>query len=235
MVKTVLVTGGSSGIGAGITKRFAQKGYKVYFTYNSGEERAREIALETGAEAVKLDIGNADEIHAVCKSLPRLDVLVNNAGVSLISLFTDGTDEQVSRVLDVNLRGAMLLTREVLPKMISEKSGRIVNISSMWGIVGGSCEVAYSASKAGIIGFTKALAKEVGPSGITVNAVAPGFIDTPMNRELDQTAVDGVVEETPLCRVGTVEDVVGAVEFLADGKSDFITGAVIPVDGGITA
>lgn len=235
MVKTILVTGGSSGIGAGTVKRFAQKGYKVFFTYNSGEERAREIALATGAEAIKLDLGNADEIKSVCKSLPRLDVLVNNAGVSLISLFTDGTDEQISRVLDVNLRGAILLTREVLPKMISEKKGRIVNISSMWGIVGGSCEVAYSASKAGIIGFTKALAKEVGPSGITVNAVAPGFIDTPMNKELDQTAVDGVVEETPLCRVGTVEDVVGAVEFLADGKSDFITGAVIPVDGGITA
>lgn len=235
MVKTILITGGSSGIGAGVTERFAQKGYKVFFTYNSGEVRAREIAIRTGAEPIKLDLSNADEIRAVCNKLPRLDVLVNNAGVSLISLFTDGADSQIDDVLDVNLRGAMLLTRQVLPKMISEKSGRIVNVSSMWGIRGGSCEVAYSASKAGIIGFTKALAKELGPSGITVNAVAPGFIDTPMNGIFDKETVDGIIEETPLCRVGTVDDVVGAIEFLADGKSDFITGAVIPVDGGITA
>lgn len=231
----ILITGGSSGIGEATVRLFCAKGYKVYFTYNSGEARAKRIAEETGAEAIKLDLSDVKRIREVAACVGRLDALVNNAGISLVTLYTDMSDEDLDRVIDVDLRGAMLLTRAVLPEMISAKRGRIVNVSSMWGIRGGSCEVAYSAAKAGIIGFTKALAKEVGPSGITVNAVAPGYIDTPMNGNFGSDVVASVIDETPLCRVGVADDVAGLIEFLVDGKSDFITGAVIPVDGGITA
>ena len=167
------------------------------------------------------------------KITQSVDVLVNNAGLSLVGVFQCLDSESVRRLLNVNLTNAMELTAGILPMMLKGQKGSIINISSVWGVTGGSCEVHYSASKAGLIGFTRALSKEVGPSGIRVNCVAPGFIETEMNSCFDEAAVKGVVEETPLCRTGKSCDVAELVSFLAGDKSDFITGQIIGVDGGL--
>ena len=160
-------------------------------------------------------------------------MLINNAGMAFFSLFQSADDNKIKELFDLNLMSAMSLTKEILPSMISRHSGRIINISSMWGISGASCEVHYSASKAALIGFTRALAKEVGPSGITVNCIAPGFIDTKMNAHLDEESVREIVEATPMMRKGTGDDVAALALFLAGEEAGFITGQTISVDGGI--
>ncbi len=236
MEKTVLITGGSRGIGAAAVRAFSGAGYKVAFIYNRSEKKADELANELGAYAIKADVSNSAEVkNAVAQAMDKLggvDVLVNNAGIAQIKLFTDITDDDWNKMIGTNLTGTFNCTREVLPQMINRKSGCIINISSMWGEVGASCEVHYSAAKAGIIGMTKALAKEVGLSGIRVNCVTPGVIATEMNGDLDEETLASLKEETPLGRIGSAEDVANTLLFLASDEASFITGQVIGVNGG---
>ena len=209
-MKRVLVTGGSRGIGAAIVKKLVSSGYDVYFTYNASEEAACALSAETGAKAIKCDVRSAEEVkRAVAEA--RAEIVVNNAGVAGFGQIQDVTDEEWARITETDLGGAFAVIRAAAPYMISVKYGRIVNISSMWGIRGASCESVYAAAKAGLIGLTRSLARELGPSGITVNCVAPGYILTDMNSALDDEARAALVEETPLMRAGTPEDVAEAV------------------------
>ncbi|MBR5246078.1 MAG: 3-oxoacyl-ACP reductase FabG [Clostridia bacterium] len=239
MKKVALVTGGAKGIGSAIVKRLINDGYQVAFTYNNSEEKALKLCAEIGGEckAYKLDITDSNAVKTVVddieKSLGDISVLVNNAGVAEQVLFTDITDEMWHRMIETNLSGAFYCSRAVLKYMINRKSGKIINISSIWGETGGSCEVHYSASKAGLIGMTKALAKEVGLSGITVNSVSPGVILTDMTSHFDEETMNALKEETPLNKIGTPEDVAGAVAFLVSKDADFITGQNISVNGGM--
>jgi len=235
-MKTVLITGASGGIGAATARIFAEKGYRVALNYHQSQEDALSPREELGeaAFAVKADVSDSAQVKnmfsAVFKRFGGIDVLINNAGIAEFSLFTDITDEQWHRMFGINADGCFYCCREALPYMISQKSGAIVNISSIWGITGSSCEVHYSAAKAAIIGLTKALAKEVGPSGITVNCIAPGVIDTKMNRGLSDEDVAGLIDETPLQKLGTPSDIAKAVLFLAE--SEFITGQILSPNGG---
>lgn len=235
-MKTVLITGGSRGIGAEMVRRFSENGYRVAFVYRQSEEKARQLAAETGALPICADIAIAEDAHRAVREarafLSEIDVLVNNAAVSAFSLFTDITDEAWDRMMQINLNGAFYFCREILPEMITRHTGRIINISSMWGQVGASCEVHYSTAKAALIGLTKALAKEVGPSGITVNCIAPGVIETDMNAALDEETRAALCEETPLGRIGEPRDVAACALFLAGEGASFITGQVIGVNGG---
>lgn len=235
-MKTVLITGGSRGIGRETVRTFSKNGYNVAFTYKSSREEADALAKETGALAIMADSSNeADVISAVNKTIDaygRIDCLVNNAAISSFSLFTDITLEDWNNMLGVNLTGAFLYSKYVIPDMLKRKAGRIINISSMWGLVGSSCEVHYSTAKAGLIGMTKALAKELGPSGITVNAVAPGVINTDMNAALSVEDREALINDTPLMRIGEPSDIAEAILFLADDKASFITGEVINISGG---
>ncbi len=235
-MKTVLITGGSRGIGRELVRSFANNGYSVAFTYKSSESEAEILAREVGALAIRADSASeSDVIFAVDKALSELgkiDCLINNAAVSSFSLFTDITLEEWNAMLAVNLTGAFLYSRSVIPNMLKRKSGRIINITSMWGLVGSSCEVHYSATKAGLIGMTKALAKELGPSGITVNAIAPGVINTEMNSQLSDEDKTALVNDTPVMRIGEPADVAEAALFLASDKASFITGEVMNVSGG---
>ena len=233
-MSTVLITGGSGAIGAAIVEEFA-KTDDVIFTFNKNEEQARAIAEKLHCKAVRMDVTDADSVKAsvelVLQEYSHIDILVNNAGISLIKPFLDTTAEEWQRMIDVNLTGVFNVTKAVVPSMVSRKSGAVVNISSVWGIHGASCEVAYSAAKAGVIGFTKALAKELGLSGITVNAIAPGVIDSPMNSaHLSGEELSQLAEETPLGRLGTPREVALAVRALAENR--FITGQTLGVDGG---
>ncbi len=242
MKKTALITGAAGGIGEAICEVFAKDGYNLALHYSSSGKKAEEIAKKLKSEyGIVAEIFGADftkdeEVKAFAekalKRFGRVDILVNNAGIAYQNLFQLTDDKKVKEIFDINLMSALSLTKEILPSMISEKWGRIINISSMWGISGASCEVHYSTAKSALIGFTKALAKEVGPSGITVNCVAPGFIDTKMNGNLDEEAVREIINCTPVGRAGTGEDVAELVRFLADEKAEFITGQVISVDGG---
>ena len=241
MKKTVLITGASGGIGRAAALAFAREGYNVAVHYNKSGGDAEELcaAIETlGVKAVPVqaDISDRSAVEKmfaeVRNALGAVGVLVNNAGIAEQALFSDITEEMWDRMFDVNVKGAYLCTKSALPDMIHEKWGRIINISSMWGISGASCEVHYSASKAALIGFTKALAKEVGLSGITVNCIAPGVIDTPMNGHLSPDIMEELKNETPLNRIGTPEDAAEAILFLASERSSFITGQVLSVDGG---
>lgn len=235
-MKNVLITGGSRGIGAECVKKFSSEGYRVFLNYSKSDNEAFELAAKTGAVLIKADISKSDEIEKmkdIIRDYGKISVLVNNAGIAQDKLFTDISENDWDRMFDVNIKGMFLVTKAFLPDMINEKSGKIINLSSIWGITGASCEVHYSASKAAVIGFTKALAKEVGPSGINVNSVAPGVIDTEMNGHLDNETKTALCEETPLCRMGTAEEVAELVYFLASDKADFITGQVISPNGGI--
>lgn len=237
-----VVTGASGGIGAEIAKRLAQDGFSVALIYNRNAEKAQKtadgITLSGGsAKTYKCDVRDSSEITSAIEAIEsefgEISVLVNNAGISEQKLLTDITDSDWENMISTNLSGAFYFCRAVLTYFIHRKSGRIINISSMWGETGGSCEVHYSAAKAGLIGLTKALAKEVAPSGITVNAVSPGVINTEMVTKLGKDTVDMLREEIPVMRLGTPEDVANAVSFLADDKSSYITGQVLSVNGGI--
>ena len=234
--KRVLITGGSRGIGAACVRGFCANGYAVAFLYRSNEKAAMDLAGECGAFPIQADLSNpllaTQAVEKAVSLLGGVDVLVNNAGISQIKLFTDVTDEEWRQMLDTNLSGAFYVTRAAAKGMISRKSGCIINIGSMWGKVGASCEVHYSASKAGLRGMTMALAKELGPSGITVNCVEPGVIETEMNAALDEAAKQELCDATPLCRLGSPEDVAQTVLFLASEQASFITGQCIGVDGG---
>ena len=242
MRKNVLITGASGGIGEAMCREFAKNGYNVVIHYNSSEKAALKLQQEIESQyqvkavPIKADLRNSDDVKALARKataiLGNTDVLINNAGVAYLTLFQTADDNKVRELFDINLMSAMNLTKEILPSMIRNQSGRIINISSMWGIAGASCEVHYSASKSALIGFTKALAKEVGPSGITVNCIAPGYIDTKMNSSIDDDSVAEIVEATPMGRKGRPEDVSALAMFLAGENADFITGQVISVDGG---
>lgn len=235
-MKNALITGASRGIGAACAEKFASEGYRVFVNYNNSEDEAIALCEKTGAIPLKFDVSNPVEVKAAADFIHEnyglLSVLVNNAGIAEQKLFTDVSESDWDRMFSVNVKGAYLATREFVSDMIHNKYGKIINVSSMWGIAGASCEVHYSASKAALIGFTKALAKELGPSNINVNCIAPGVIDTDMNARLDEDARRALIDETPLCRFGTAPEIADVVMFLASDKSSFITGAVLTADGG---
>ena len=236
-MKNALVTGASRGIGTAIAEELANKGFRVFVNYNKSGERALKLAEKINGIAVKCDVSSSVEVDEMIKQTEKyggIDVLVNNAGISFINLLQDTDESDYDRIFDTNMKSVYLVTRAVIPGMIRKKYGKIINISSMWGITGASCEACYSASKAAVIGFTKAMAKELGPSGINVNCIAPGLIDTDMNKEIDNKAKEEFIEETPLLRMGTVEDIAKAAAFLTSDDASFITGQVLSVDGGIT-
>ncbi len=238
-MKHVLITGGSGGIGRALALEFGEKGYGVAVNYFQNEAGAREVVEEIcrrggDALAIQADVSREDQVEAMFaraeEALGFLDVLVNNSALSHRGLFTQMSLDQWERLWAVNCTGAFLCSRRALSPMIREKRGCILNISSMWGQVGASCEAAYSATKAALIGLTKALAKEEGPSGIRVNCIAPGVILTPMNAGLSREDLMALREETPLERLGTPEDVARAALFLAEHP--FLTGQVLGVNGG---
>ncbi|MCR4795392.1 MULTISPECIES: elongation factor P 5-aminopentanone reductase [Ruminococcus] len=232
-MKTALVTGGSGGIGAAICRRLASEGYFVYINYNSSKEKAENLASEIGGQTICFDVSDNSAVKIAIESISDIDLLVNNAGVSEIELFTSIKQENSDRILDINLKGTLNCARAILPPMINKKSGNIINISSMWGQCGASCEVDYSASKAGIIGFTKALAKEVAPSGIRVNCIAPGFIMTEMNSRFSKEDLELIREDIPLGIFGEPRHIADAVAFLASDQAEYITGQVLAVNGGM--
>ena len=235
-MKTVLITGGSRGIGRSMVEIFSKNGYLVAFTYKNSDKEADDLARSTGAIPIKADSLSEEDVkrgvaYALSK-LGKIDCLINNAGISSFSLLTDLSLEEWNNTIGVSLTGAFLYSKAVIPDMLSRKAGRIINVTSMWGIVGSSCEVHYSAAKAGLIGMTKALAKELGPSGITVNAIAPGLIETEMNASLTEEEKKSIVDETPLMKMGSPEDVAKAALFLASNEASFITGDVLNLSGG---
>ncbi len=235
-MRTVLINGGSRGIGRQLVLDFTQRGYKVAFTYKNSRDLAEALARESGALAIYADSAREGDVNSAVeratRELGEIDILINNAAYSSYSLLQDITLEEWDRTIGTNLTGPFLYSRAVIPSMVRRGFGRIINISSMWGVVGSSCEAHYSASKAGLIGLSKALAKELGPSGITVNAVAPGVIRTDMNASLDATTLEGLADETPVSRLGEPNDISAAVLFLASDEASFITGDVMNVSGG---
>ena len=236
-MKTVLITGGSRGIGAACARKFAAEGCRVAVNYHLNKERAEALAAEISGVAVRADVSDPGQVQnmmdTVLEQFGRLDVLVCNAGVSHVGLLTDMTDADWRRVFAVNVDGVFHCCRAVIPHFVHRKAGSIVTVSSMWGQVGASCEVAYSASKGAVIALTKALSKELGPSGIAVNCVAPGVIGTDMNRNLSADDLAALTEETPLGCIGTAEQVAGAVWFLSGGQARFLTGQILGVNGGL--
>lgn len=231
-MKTALVTGASRGIGAETARVLSREGWSVIINYNKSEKEALKLAEELNASAVKADVSDLRQVRDMFEKAGPVDLLVNNAGIAHYGLFTDTSEETWRRLFAVNVDGVYNCCWCALPHMIREKQGCIINISSIWGVRGASCEVAYSAAKAAVIGFTKALAKEVGPSGIRVNCVAPGVVETDMLSGFTAEDRARLAYETPLGRLGTPQEVAELIAFLASGKARFITGQVITIDGG---
>ena len=242
-MSTVLITGASRGIGAATARLFAEKGWNVAVNYNKSAQAAEDLVRElTGlgvrACAIQADVSDPEQaaelVEQTVRELGGLDALVCNAGIALPQqLITDTTDEQWRQIFAANVNGMFYTIRAADPHFVRRKAGRIVTLSSVWGMTGGSCEVAYSAAKGAVIAMTKALAKELGPSGITVNCVAPGVIATDMNKHLDGDSLEALRQEIPLERIGTPEDVARSIFFLANEESAYITGQVLQPNGGI--
>lgn len=234
-MKTVFVTGASGGIGEAIAKKFAENGYFVGVGYNTNREKAENLAKEIDGVAVKADVSDEKSVSAALSDFllraGKLDVLVNSAGIALpIKTLLDTTSKEFDKAFSVNVKGVYNCCKAAIPAML-DGGGSIINISSMWGVTGGSCEAIYSASKAAVIGFTKALAKEYAAAGITINCVAPGYIDTPMNDNLSDENKKLAIADIPVGRVGEGEDVAKAVFYLAE-NGGFVTGEVLSVNGG---
>lgn len=229
-MKHVLITGGSRGIGAAAVAAFAARGDNVTFLYHRNHEAAQTVARRTGATPLCCDVANGDAVARLAPQLQQTEILINNAGICHTGLISQITPQQWQRLFDVNVAGIYHCVNTVLPGMLARQAGCIINVSSMWGQVGASCEAAYSATKGAVLALTKALAQELGPSHIRVNAVAPGVILTDMCREIDPAVLGALQEETPIGRHGTPEDVAQAMCYLADAT--FVTGQVLPVNGG---
>lgn len=238
-MKTIVITGGAQGIGKCLVENFAKDGYNVVLNYNKSEKQAKEIKenLEKNGyniEIFKADVSKKEEVQALIKftlnKFENINILINNAGISEVKLFTDTTEEDWDNIMNVNLKSAFYTIQEVLPNMIHRKEGLIINISSVWGLVGASCEVAYSVSKAGLDALTKSLAKELGPSNIRVNSIAPGIIDTRMNDNLDKQTKREVIEEIPLNKIGKPIDIYRCAKWLVE--DEYTTGQIISPNGG---
>lgn len=238
-MKTIIVTGGSRGIGRALVENFARDGYNVVLNYNKSEKSARQIKQSLEEEGFMIDIFKADVskreevkqlIEFVLKKYGKIDVLINNAGIARINMFSDVTEKEWDEIMNVNLKSAFFTIQEVLPSMIHQKKGLIINISSIWGLVGASCEAVYSASKAGLDGLTKSLAKELGLSNIRVNGIAPGIIDTNMNSNLDEKIKKEIEKEIPLGKIGKPEDIYKCAKWLIE--DDYTTGQIISPNGG---
>lgn len=239
-MRTALITGASRGIGGAIARQLAADGFRIIVNFNASEKEAEYLISELNnthgigcARLFQADVADRGQVEQMFDTVGGVDVLVNNAGIAQQKLFTDITEQDWNRMFDVDVKGVFHCCQCALPYMIHQKHGKIINISSMWGQVGASCEVHYSAAKAAVIGLTKALAKEVGPSGIQVNCIAPGVIRTQMNAGLDEDTINQLCEETPLGVIGSAQDIAAAVSFLAGEKSNFITGQVFGVNGGM--
>ena len=237
MSKTVLITGSSRGIGAAMAKLFYENGYNVAINYNNSEKEAKELCSSLpGSLLLKGDVSNECDVRTMVENtiehFGKIDVLINNAGISQTGLLQDISLSDWERLFSVNVTGTFLMSKYAAKNMIANHSGKIINISSIWGVSGASCESCYSASKGAVIAFTKALAKELGASNITVNCIAPGFIDTDMNKNISKEDAQTFCNETPLGRIGTPNEVAKAALFLASENADFITGQILGVDGG---
>lgn len=238
-MQTALITGASRGIGSAIARQLAKDGFRIIVNYSASEQEAQALISQLNNTysidciALHADVSDRAQVEAMFAEAGGIDLLINNAGIAQQKLFTDLTEQDWDRMFDIDVKGVFNCCQCALPYMIRQKCGKIINISSMWGQVGASCEVHYSSAKAAVIGLTKALAKEVGPSNIQVNCIAPGVIQTEMNAHLDESTIEELKEETPLGVIGTAEDIANAVSFLAGEKSNFITGQVLGVNGGI--
>lgn len=235
MEEVVLITGASRGIGRELADKLSKKGYKIIANYNKSEEQAKKLKEENkNIDIYKADVSKREEvknmINYVIKEYGKIDVLINNAGISGSNIFTDVTDIEWNNIINNNLYSTFCVTQEVVKNMIIRKQGCIINISSIWGMVGASCESIYSVTKAGIDAMTKSLAKELGPSNIRVNSVAPGIIDTDMNRDLNEDDIERIKEEIPLEKIGKVKDISKCIEWLIE--DDYTTGQVISINGG---
>ena len=226
----VLITGGSRGIGAACVRRFAGAGHRVWFLYEKEHDAARAVAEETGAVAICADVSDGDAVKSAFRQCPDVDILVCNAGITISGLMSMLSGENWDRIFDVNVKGMYHCINAAMPSFLRKQSGSVVTVSSMWGVTGASCEVAYSATKGAVIAMTKALAKELGPSGIRVNCVAPGVILTDMCADIDPEILEELRQESPIGRHGTPEDVAAAIEYLA--FAPFVTGQVLGVNGG---
>ena len=229
-MSTVVITGGSRGIGAAAVKLFAQKGYRVFFLYEKEHDAAKAVCEATGAQAICCDVADGDAVKAAFAQIGHVDILICNAGIVYTGLMSQLEESQWDRIFDVNVKGIYHCVNAAMGAFLQTHSGCIITVSSMWGQVGASCEAAYSATKGAVIALTKALAQELGPSGIRVNCVAPGVIQTDMCANVDPQIMDELKEQTPVGRLGMPEDVAKAMLYLAD--AEFVTGQVLPVNGG---
>jgi len=227
----ILITGGSRGIGAAAVRRFTSLNHRVWFLYEKEHDAAKKVADETGAQAICCDVADKAQVTACLQGLPAMDVLINNAGIAHYGLISQIGKEHWDRMFAVNVHGMYHCIDAVLPGMLAKQAGCIINVSSMWGQVGASCEVCYSACKGAVIAMTKALAKELGPSGIRVNCLAPGVVLTDMCKNIDSETMDWLKEDTPIGRHGLPEDMAQAMEYLVNAT--FLTGQVLPVNGGM--
>jgi len=229
-MSNVVITGGSRGIGAAAVELFAAKGHTVYFFYANNETAAQAVAQKTGATAIRCDVSDGDAVRAAFRQIPDVDILICSAGISHYGLMSMMAEEDWDRLFAVNVKGIYHCVNAAMPAFLKKQKGSVITVSSMWGRVGASCEAAYSATKGAVIALSKALAKELGPSGIRVNCVAPGVILTDMCAAFDEETLAGLAEETPLGRNGDPTDVAKAMEYLSE--AEFVTGHILNVDGG---